>query len=76
MSDSILPPSSSLVCECCDRTVALLRQSRWHGDSQICSACFMVWYDSGFVERDKIKAEVLRAEAAGTFPFPAADTIP
>jgi hypothetical protein len=42
----------------------------WHGQARICRECFYVWYEYGFTDPAKIKAEVLACEAAGRFPFP------
>lgn len=58
-------------CECCGRTVARLRTSIWHTPARICVACFMVWYDVSTNPEDPaaIKADVLRCEALGLFPF-------
>lgn len=67
------PLTIPAICDCCERTVAMVRSSLWHGQSQICIACFYVWYDpTGPIDVTKpaqIKAEVLRCEAAGTYPF-------
>ncbi len=61
------------LCDCCDRTVRRTRTSQWHGDHAICAACFAVWYEYGKTCIEDIKIEVLRAETAGTFPFPNTD---
>ena len=57
------------ICGCCERRVDFTREGE-----TLCRACFMTWYDGDgpINSRDiaSIKAEVLRAEAAGTFPFP------
>jgi hypothetical protein len=42
----------------------------WHGGSRICRACFALWYDNGIVDPVTLKAEVLRCEAEGRYPFP------
>jgi hypothetical protein len=54
-------------CDCCGRLVTYVRGSMWHGESRI--ACFHVWYGTGLVEPAEIKAYVLAAEAAATWPF-------
>ena len=56
-------------CDCCEREVAKVLQSIWHGDDKICSACFYVWHDGGGPDKKSIAAEVLEAERAGKFPF-------
>ena len=55
------------ICGCCERRVDFTREGE-----TLCRACFMTWYDGPVNHRDPvaIKVEVLRAEAAGTFPFP------
>ena len=62
------------ICDCCGRLVAYVRGSMWHGEDRICRACFAVWYDPSepidVTDRSQIKDAVLRAEAAGSYPFP------
>ena len=60
----------SAVCDCCERTVAHVRGSMWHGTSRICPACFFVWYDRGITDPAELKKTVLFLEAAGQWPFP------
>lgn len=50
------------LCECCYRTVEAF-------EGQICSACRMVWYDSGIIDPPELRQEVLRREKVGEFPF-------
>jgi hypothetical protein len=49
----------------------------FHGASRICIACFYTWYDPNdpidVTKPAEIKAAVLRAEAAGTYPFPSTE---
>lgn len=33
------------VCDACKRDVDRVRCSMWHADHQICSECFVQWYD-------------------------------
>ena len=73
IADEIEPLKPSLYCDCCDRRVPYVRGSIWHGASQICLACFLVWYDGGLVEPELIKAFVLAAEANGIWPFTGGD---
>lgn len=65
--------TATAICDCCERAVARVRGSLWHGRSKICIACFYVWYDpTGPVDvtrPEQVKAEVLRCEAAGVYPF-------
>jgi hypothetical protein len=65
--------STAVLCDCCGRMVRYVRGSMWHGRDRICLACFYVWYDpDGAIDVTKpeqIKAAVLKAEAAGTYPF-------
>ena len=60
---------SEWLCDCCERQVSSVRTSMWHGTDSICLPCFFVWYDSGVTDKAEIKAYVLAAEAAGTWPF-------
>lgn len=72
------PPTASddeaATCDCCERVVARVRSSMWHGKARICLACFFVWYDPSedidVTDPAQIKAAVLRAEAVGKYPFP------
>jgi len=63
----------AVTCDCCDRSVAEVRGSPWHGNRRICLACFFVWYDPNdnidVTKPDEIKAAVLAAEEAGRYPF-------
>jgi hypothetical protein len=61
---------TKLICQCCQREVTHTRSSPWHWPTAVCLACFYVWYDVGdMTDPERIKAYVLAAEAAGTWPF-------
>lgn len=57
------------VCDCCGRTVDYVRGSMWHGNARICRGCFYLWYETAECDPGALKAEVLRCEAAGEWPF-------
>lgn len=63
-----------MICDCCRRDVPKVRGSHWHGDSEICLACFYVWYDGGSSDPAEIAAEVLEAERLRKYPFNMSDT--
>jgi hypothetical protein len=48
------------LCDCCGVPSSYRRGSIWHGQSLICIACFVLWYEYGIVEPEKLKAERLR----------------
>jgi hypothetical protein len=59
-----------IICDCCHRSVQRVRGSMWHGMSQICIACFYVWYDEGICDPEVLGAEIVAREKAVKWPFP------
>jgi hypothetical protein len=61
------------ICDCCQREVAKVRGSPWHGASQICLACFYVWYDCGLTNPQEVALMVLECERTRKYPFTMSD---
>jgi hypothetical protein len=65
----------SPVCDACRREVDYVRGSVWHGDSRICTECFMQWYDpdnSTFDNCDPVELGNYIRSKHGLPPLPAA----
>lgn len=63
-------PMTAVRCDSCERLVARVRGSMWHGRHRICIACFFVWYDDAITSPGILGAEIVYRETIGAWPFP------
>lgn len=47
-------------CDCCGVPSSYRRGSIWHGQSLICIACFVIWYEYAITNPKELRSERLR----------------
>lgn len=76
MTDHVNAPAELMdppACDCCGVPSTDRRTSIWHRPDWICHGCFHTWYETGLVNRKKLKAE--RLKRYGTRDVPAGEVL-
>ncbi len=65
------------ICDACQREVARVRASIWHGKDRICHECFYEWYDghAGVDHTDPVSIGNYVRKQRGLPPLPAPQAV-